>query len=84
MAPLNTAIPGEYVKIHLIARTNSEYQPVGWYKYSLSSEEAGKAQFNLATATYATVAYSAMWFINKTHLKLLQEGFNVEPQRIFG
>ena len=48
------------------------------------SEEASKAQFNLATATYATVAYSAVWFINKTHLKLLQEGFNIEPQRIFG
>ena len=51
---------------------------------NISSEEAGRAQFNLATATYATVAYSAVWFINKTHLKLLQEGFNVEPQRIFG
>ena len=24
--PLNTAIPGELVKIHIIARTNSEYQ----------------------------------------------------------
>ena len=48
------------------------------------TEEAGRAQFNLATATYATVAYSAVWFVNKTHLKWLQEGFNVEPQRIFG
>ena len=27
------------------------------------AEEAGRAQFNLATATYATVAYSAVWFI---------------------
>ena len=48
------------------------------------TEEAGRAQFNMATATYTTVAYSAVWFINKTHLKLLQEGFNVEPQWIFG
>ena len=51
-----------------------------WYR----AEEASRAQFNMATATYATVAYSAVWFINKTHLKLLQEGFNFEPQRIFG
>ena len=53
----------------------------------VQTEEVGRAQFNLATATYATVAYSnisTVWFINKTHLKLLQEGFNVEPQRIFG
>ena len=47
-------------------------------------EVAGRAQFNMATATYATVAYNAVWFINKTHLKLLQEGFNIEPQQIFG
>ena len=31
----------------------------------LFPEETGRAQFNLATATYATAAYSAVWFINK-------------------
>ena len=50
------------------------------YLLRVQSEKAGRAQFNLATATYAAIAYSAVWFINKTHLNLLQEGFNVEPQ----
>ena len=49
------------------------------------SEEAGRAEFNVATPTYATVAYSIRYeFTNETHFELLQEGFNVEPQRIFG
>ena len=48
------------------------------------SEEIGRAEFNLATPTYATVVYSVRQFINKTLLKLLQEGFKVEPQQIYG
>ena len=47
-------------------------------------EEAGRAKFNVATPTYATVAYSVRKFTNKPDFELLQEGFNVEPQRIFG
>ena len=50
----------------------------------LYPEEVGRAEINVATPTYATVTYTVRQFINKTHLKLLQEGFKVEPQRIFG
>ena len=48
-----------------------------------SSEEVGRAEFNVATPTYATIAYSVRYFINKTHLKVLQEGFKIDPQQIF-
>ena len=51
----------------------------------LYPEEVGRAEFtDLAAPTYVTVAYSVRWFINKTHFKLLQEGFKVEPRRISG
>ena len=48
------------------------------------SEEASRAEFNVATPTSTTDAYSVRKFTNKTHFELLQYGFNVEPQRIFG
>ena len=34
---------------------------------------------SMATATYATVAYSAVWFINITHLNLLKRGSTLNP-----
>ena len=49
---------------------------------------AGKARFNVATPTNATVtctAYVLPYNLQtKIHLPLFQEGFNVEPRRIFG
>ena len=50
----------------------------------IMSEVVGRAEFNVATLTYATVAYGIREFINKTNLELLQEGFKIEPQRILG
>ena len=51
----------------------------------------GIASFNLATAGGNTSLNAAVnsiritvYFINKPNFKLFQEGFTVEPQRIFG
>ena len=69
--------------MHNMLTCGKKLELAWWLKRRLVTEEAGRAEFNVAKPTYATVAYNVQWFINKTHLKLLQEGFSVEPQRIF-
>ena len=57
------------------------------YQYIIVVRGAGKARFNVATPTYATVHVQHTYYCviyKQNPLTLFQEGFNVEPRRIFG
>ena len=58
--------------------------PIGLHLPPLTNFRGSrKSRIQRGNIYLVTVAYSVRELINKTHLKLLQEGFKVEPQRIF-